>query len=97
VFERAPATWWGIWAAFFLGLIQRASTFVQFHAKGSRLHGASQRHFVPMPAVALHLRNLLSAEGESGVRVLVINDDSTIDWRRFPVAVSIALPDWRTV
>jgi len=52
---------------------------VQFHAKGSRLHGASQRHFLPMPAVALDLKNLLSAEGEAGVQVLVINDDSTID------------------
>jgi hypothetical protein len=70
---------------------------VQFHAKGSRLHGASQRHFVPMPAVALHLKILVSAVGERGVGVLFINYDSTIDWRRFPVAVSIALPDWRTV
>jgi hypothetical protein len=79
VFERGPTTWCEIWAAFFLDLIQRASTFVQFHAKGSRLHGASQRHFLPMPAVALDLKNLLSAEGEAGVQVLVINDDSTLD------------------
>ncbi|MFL6718067.1 MAG: hypothetical protein ACJ8G3_17100 [Burkholderiaceae bacterium] len=79
-------------AAFFFDLIQWASTFVQFHANGSRLHAASQRHFLPMPAVALRLKNWLSAEDEPGVRVLVIDDDSIFDWRRFPVAVSIDLP-----
>jgi hypothetical protein len=97
VFERVPIAWYGIWAAFFHDLIQRASIFVLFHAKGSRSDGARHGHFLPMPAVASRIRKSPLARGQSGVQALDVNGDSTLDWWRLPFTAPIALPDWRPV